>query len=206
MQVSFDVNSIGIVLDLVEQRALGTGFVLLRPNWIVTAKHVVMLNGLPRTEIAILVEAGRLRARVHAVHPEVDLAVLELLEPAVCKTPLFPSYAGFTGSNGMLSLGYSPTLSKQSSPGAGVVNGYPIASYETVVRERSGGNEEVITFKAPASEGGNSGSPVLGNGGGVVGVVIENFIENGVTLARATSLVPLLRGILFTEDWRAAAQ
>ena len=200
MEVSFDVNSIGIVLDLAEHRALGTGFALLRPNWYVTAKHVVVVDRMPRREIAILVQAGRQRARVHAMHPEVDLAVIELLDPPVCKTPLFPSYAGFTGSKGMLSLGYSPTLSGQSAP-AGVVNGYPITSYETVVRERNTGHEDVITFNAPTSEGGNSGSPVLGTGGGVVGVIIENYVDDGKTLARATSLVPLLRGLLFIQDW-----
>jgi hypothetical protein len=60
-------------------------------------------------------------------------------------------------------------------------------------RERSGLTEEVVVFESSLSEAGFSGGPVFGMGGGVVGVVIENW-ETG---SRATAVKPLLDKLEF---------
>ncbi len=200
MQISFDVHSLGVVLDLAEEKALGTGFALLRPMWIVTAKHVVLIDGIPRTNLGFLSGAVTVSAKPYAIHPEVDLAVIELLTPTPCKVPMYPSYVGFTATDGLLSIGYFPSKSNNAS-GLRVMEGYPITGHTTEIRERAFGSEEIITFNAPVSEGGNSGSPVFGAGGGVVGVVIENSSPNGSPVARATSLVPLLHGLMYDPQW-----
>jgi S1-C subfamily serine protease len=213
MQFSFDVNALGVIVDLEEGKALGTGFSLLQPGWVVTAKHVVLVDsrtregqlrgGLPRRRLAFQSEGAAIPARVHAVHPEVDLAVVELIESSRCKVPFYPSYAGFTAADGLFSLGYSPTLTNWPVGPRIAMQGHPITKYTSEIRERSTGPEDVIEFEASVSEGGNSGCPVFGSGGGVVGVVLENYkTPSGVTIARATSLVPLLRGLLFRQKWR----
>jgi hypothetical protein len=70
-----------------------------------------------------------------------------------------------------------------------------VPSFTTERRERSDGQEDLVVFESTLSESGHSGGPVFGSGGGVVGVIIENW-ETG---SRATSLVPLLRDLVFRD-------
>jgi hypothetical protein len=73
-----------------------------------------------------------------------------------------------------------------------VVTVNAIESFSIEVRERQELHEEIIVFDASFSEGGHSGGPIFGTGGGVVGAVIENFYIGGRLKARATSLAPLV--------------
>jgi hypothetical protein len=202
MQVSFDRNAIGVVIDVAGCRALGTAFVFMRNDWALTAKHVVQQEGLFRSNLAIQSLDGTREVSVLAVHPEIDIAVLRLSSPALCSRPLFPAFAGFADSEGLIAIGYFPTKSKQA--GKLILEGYPIARYEIEARERALSSEETIRFHAPASEGGNSGSPVLGASSGVVGMVIEHRGDDANRVATATSLSPLLAGLSFDPDWRAS--
>jgi hypothetical protein len=68
-----------------------------------------------------------------------------------------------------------------------LVNHVPAFTVE--VREREGLNEELVVFNAPRSEGGHSGGPIMGEGGGVVGVVIQNYVENGTLRRVARALL-----------------
>src|SRR5215813_14402177 len=71
-------------------RGRGTGFAFLRPGWVVTAKHVVGKQP-PAEPLQLLFREGPARpARVLFAHPQVDLAVLEVLGEAPCWTPFLP--------------------------------------------------------------------------------------------------------------------
>jgi hypothetical protein len=72
-----------------------------------------------------------------------------------------------------------------------------IPKFEVEFRERGAFKEEIIVFDAPFSEGGHSGGPIFGAGGGVVGVMIQNFYDGPVLRARATGLAPILVHLTF---------
>ncbi len=76
-----------------------------------------------------------------------------------------------------------------------LINHIPV--FTTEIRERKGFNEELVVFEAPWSEGGHSGGPIFGEGGGVVGVVIQNYRENQTLKARGTSLASLISELRF---------
>lgn len=54
-----------------------------------------------------------------------------------------------------------------------MVNEVEVANYKCERRERDEGVEYVLSFKSEYGEGGHSGGPVLGTGGGVVAVITE---------------------------------
>jgi S1-C subfamily serine protease len=199
---SIGMYSIQIVWDLNEKRPLATSFSFLRPNWVVTAKHVVMHQDLPRRSLGVQFGRGlSSRAKVYAVHPRLDVAVLQLLDESPCNNPLFPSYARFTGQKGLVSIGYVPSLNNNAKDER-VIFANIVEEWEVERRSRDDSVEEIIVFDSPHVEPGHSGGPMIGEGGGVVGVVIQNLVEAGVPRARATSIVSLLDGLDFTPDWQ----
>ena len=60
----------------------------------------------------------------------------------------------------------------------------------------------MIIFEAPYAEGGFSGGPILGEGGGVAGLIIDNFSVDGKIFARATSILSLLGELRFSSEWK----
>ena len=193
--ISIDQNAVSLVLDGAERRPLGTGFSLIRPNWIVTAKHVALKDGLSRTQLLIGPSNSQpsIPARLLYAHPQVDLAVLEI-DKHLCDRPLYPAHHSLAGSRGLICAGFAPSKST-SEAGTVLVNHIP--SFTVEVRERRSLKEELVVFDAPYSEGGYSGGPIFGEGGGVVGVIIQNYSENGTLRARGTSLAPLISELRF---------
>ena len=195
---SFDIRSIGLVRDNDSGKLLGTAFSFVRPRWYVTAKHVVVDYGQQREKLSVVIDGQQAtRAKVFFVHPELDLAVIEL-ERAVCEYPLFPGHHQLAGTKGLISGGYSP--SKKHPNGKPVVNLVHIKSFKEETRERAALNEETIVFEAPESEGGNSGGPIFDSGGSVVGAVIQNFWSGDVLFARGTSIIPLTNHLSFSQE------
>lgn len=193
--ISIDQNAVSLVLDGAERRPLGTGFSLIRPNWIVTAKHVVLEDGLSRAQLLIGPSNRQpsIPARLLYAHPQIDLAVLEI-DKRLCDRPLYPAHHSLAGSRGLICAGFAPSKST-SEAGTVLVNHIP--SFTVEVRERLNLKEELVVFDAPYSEGGHSGGPIFGEGGGVVGVIIQNYSENGTLRARGTSLAPLIEELHF---------
>ena len=54
LKFTIDGRSIYLIIDEDLNQPLGTGFAFLRPRWIVTAKHVVVDQGLPRSNLTAL--------------------------------------------------------------------------------------------------------------------------------------------------------
>lgn len=196
LSVTIDRHSLAYIGVAKTKKILGTGFFCLRPDWVFTAKHVVIDDyGHPRTDLAIWpLDLEGFPSTVIYTHPEVDLAVLQYSRTQGIK-PLFAGYSSLTGSKGLICVGYSPTQSKLQEAAVLYVNS--VVQFENESRERHFGLEELVVFEAAYSEGGHSGGPLLGEGGAVVGVVIQNFSANGKTYARATSLHPLLAVLRF---------
>jgi len=170
-------------------RGHGTGFAFLRPTWIVTAKHVVA--GQPLSEpLRLLFRQGiSLPARVLFAHPQVDLAVLEVLCDSPCRAPLLPGATAPAGS--LLCVGYKPSVSDKD---AGRYTSFVsrVDSYERSTRQRDGYEETLYIFPAPEGEPGHSGGPLLAPGGAVIGVVVDGITLAGQHVMRATCIAALL--------------
>lgn len=192
MAITFTIDqlALSLVIDSNERRVLGTAFSFIQPNWVLTAKHVVLVDGLPRRQLLVLsLNQPSIPARVLFAHPQVDLAVL-VLECGLCQRPLFPAHHSLAGSSGLVCAGYAPSKSALGGPAVLYINEIP--SFAVEVRDRHNLNEEVIVFDAPFSEGGHSGGPIFGSGGGVVGAIIQNFHVGSKLRARGTSLAPIV--------------
>lgn len=194
LTIHIDKYSLCIIVDKNENKALGTGFVFIKTNWIVTAKHVVVKDDEIRNNLQLLhLNEKPVSTSVLFVHPIYDLAVLTT-DDLLCKKPLFPSYEEFTGRKGLICCGYSPSKSINNELSF-FVNSVP--NYQLVIRSRDYGDEKLLFFDAPFAEGGHSGGPLLGEGAGVVAVVIEGFKLNDHYIVKATSILPLLEFLKF---------
>ena len=195
---TIDQDAITLVMESGLGRPLGTGFSFIKPSWIATAKHVVLFNGLPRQDLGVAaLGKPAIKGRVLFAHPQVDLAVLET-ESAVCMRPLFPSHHSLAGAGGLVCAGYAP--SKTAEHGAYVVFVNEIPRFDVELRERDGLNEDLVVFDAEFSEGGHSGGPIFGSGGGVVGAIVESFRQESRLLARGTSLLPIVHYLGFPHE------
>ena len=196
-------DSLFLLCDDEEHRALATAFCFIRPEWVVTAKHAVLDMDIPRRNLSLLSRRnGRLRVSVLFLHPSHDLAVLRIDGQSPCDVPLFPGFESYTGRNGLICCGYAPSLSDREGRRY-TLHLNRITSYECEKRTRHTGEEALIVFDAPWMEGGHSGGPVLGEGGGVAAVMIELVrSDDGVVRARATSILHLLRYLTFGSSGR----
>ena len=199
MKFTIDKQALCIVIDKEIGKALGTGFSFLKENWVITAKHVVIYEGLPRKQLELsFIDNENVKANIIAVHPEIDLALLEYEGPPLCKKPLMPGYHEFGSSNQLIMTGYSPT---QSDPSGLIVKVDLIEGFEVEERERED-TEITIHFKAEFSEGGNSGGAILGEGGNVVAVTIQTYFKGDEKYCIATSIRAIMKNIEFGSTWQ----
>lgn len=186
-----DPSAISIVVDEDLHKPLGTGFYFLQPHFFVTAKHVVEYRetGDLRTNLVLMQDGPNYpRCKVFFRHPSLDLAVLTVDRPR-CGVPLYPSDQRLSGRHGLQYWGYAPALSDKRAHRY-VVAVVDIPSYECdPPRERADGLEWILRFDSDLSEGGHSGGPVLGAGGGVVAVITEGH-AGWVRATEIRSLLP----------------
>ncbi len=99
LTINIDGRAVCLIFDDTSQRAIGTGFVFLRPDWVVTAKHVVLEQGLPRSQLSLVFfrREEAIEAQVAVIHPSLDLAVLRLLGQARARRRCFPVMSGTRG-------------------------------------------------------------------------------------------------------------
>lgn len=154
---------------------------------------MVIEHGTWRQNLGLLFKDGTADACVLYADPNIDLAALQL-NGSPCKHPLFPAHKAFAGETGLVTAGYRPTKTMESGGPAIEIN--HVLSFWSELRGLPVGTEEVICFDAQFSEGGHTGGPVLGTGGGVIGAVIENFREGDRLIARATSIAPIVARLL----------
>jgi S1-C subfamily serine protease len=199
LKFSIDRDSIALIVDLEKKTKpqLGTAFVFIQSHWAVTAKHVVIRDGIARPHLALMFPSGaKSEATVLYKHPVIDLAVLLVHHPPPT-IPLFPGHHTFASSDGLIVAGYTPSKNTETGP---TIEFNRIDSFLPLTRGRLEGNEDIIEYDAPFAEGGNSGGPIFGTNAAVVGAVIDDFPESGVRRARATSLESLVRQLRFPAD------
>jgi S1-C subfamily serine protease len=197
LSFTIDAEAISLIAESRPPRVLGTVFAFIRPNWVVTARHVVEDQGLIRENLVVLVKNTWVSARVLYAHPQVDIAVLQT-SIATCDIPLFPAHHKFAGSTGLVVAGYMPSKTDSRNVLAVEVNHIP--NFEIEPRGRADLEEETICFRAPFAEGGNSGGPVFGAGGGVIGLVIQRYGDAEAMFTRATSISPILSRLTFANE------
>lgn len=197
LSFTIDAEAISLIAESRPLRVLGTVFSFIQPSWVVTAKHVVEDQGLIRDNLVVLVKNTWVSATVLYAHPQVDIAVLQT-STATCGIPLFPAHHKFAGSTGLVVAGYMPSKTDPKNGLAVEMNHIP--TFEIESRGRADLEEETICFRAPFAEGGNSGGPVFGAGGGVVGLVIQRYGDAENMFARATSISPLLSRLTFSSS------
>ena len=194
--LKIESTQICIICDSQEKTPqLGTGFFFLRPNWIVTAAHVVLEEfESPRKNLYLEFpdkQGITPSVNVLAIHRENDIALLELAtDEGRCSKPFFPGYDELSVSKGLISLGYTPSRGKTITVSIAKV-------YEKSFRERED-IETVLEFESQHIEGGSSGGPIFGDGGAVLGILINVFTieeEPDKKFARATSISNLMAGI-----------
>jgi S1-C subfamily serine protease len=170
----------------------------LKPDWIVTARHVVSGQPLPQPIQLLFREGLSLPARVLFEHPQVDLAVLEVLGKTRCRAPFMPGDRAPLPS-GLLCIGYKPSVSDKD---AGRYTWFVsrVDSYERSTRQRDGHEENLFIFPAPHGEPGHSGGPLLAPDGVVVGVVIDGITLGGQHVMRATSIAAVLDHLPFGKN------
>jgi S1-C subfamily serine protease len=181
----FDESALCVVKGA---RGTGTGFAFLRPDWIVTAKHVVAADAA--APIALLFRPDLARpARLLFAHPRLDLAVLEVIGEPTGRAPLRPDDRPLCADR-LFCAGYKPSLSDPSS-GRYTTFVSEVDRYERSRRHRDGHEEALFVFPAPDGEPGHSGGPLLTPQGAVIGVLIDGITLGGEHLIRATSIAPL---------------
>src|ERR1700674_1724733 len=112
---TIDKSSVAIIVDQDDIRPIGTAFIFIQPHWAVTAKHVVLREGVPRENLQLLLTSNlKFPAKLLYAHPSIDLAVLSVPD-CPCKFPLFPAHHGFSGSDGLATAGYAPSKTVGSS-------------------------------------------------------------------------------------------
>jgi hypothetical protein len=200
MGIKIDEQAICIIVDGEKNRALGTGFSFLKDNWVVTAKHIVFEDGIEREDIKIsFLNKGSVKAKVLAVHPELDIVILNYKGESKCKRPLMPGYHEFHTMDYLVLAGYSPTESDNTGL---TIMLDKIDDFEIEIRERSF-KETTLHFLAKNAEGGYSGGAIIGAGGNVLAIAINTYYKDEKKYCIATSIGSLMDTITLNDKWNA---
>lgn len=168
----------------------GGGCAFIHSNWILTAKHLVQHEGKTLTEIAVHCQDGSIRtATVLVVEPSADLAILELDSPIACEYPFMPGNLELLRPYGLIQL----ALWLESDADGVTVNleprVHPIAAVDYSTRPDTG--ERVVILDIPGAQRGNSGGPIVAQGGSVVAVTSQLALDERRPTT-ATDVAPIV--------------
>jgi S1-C subfamily serine protease len=169
----------------------GLGFAFLEPRWVVTARHVVR-DQRPGDAVELVFRRGlRSSARIAALHPHVDLAILRVAGDADDIVPLGLPTPG--------SAGVEPAYCLASEAGAPPDEAphdrarlLAVPGFERTRRHRDGREEDLFIFPAPPGGSPRSGGPLLSSDGAAVAVIVDSIDLVGRTYIRATAIGGLI--------------
>lgn len=164
---------------------LGTGFLFMTPQHVLTAFHVVDLGRGLKVKF---LNGKRLAASVVAIDTEHDLALLALESP-VLDAPVLPAHVDLEVGMKVFAIG-NPY--GDASETGGNLEG--LLNYSTAEGAVSAFNADMLQTDALLAPG-NSGGPLLACDGGVVGVadlLLDNRIGFAVRIHRGLELAAKL--------------
>lgn len=148
--------------DNVEDGSLGTGVIVMEDGTILTNYHVIA--GSDRVEV-IFYDGTKANAKVVAVHPHNDLAILK---PEKLPDDLLPATLGSSAQ-----LKYGDDVVAVGFPfgiGPSVTSGIVSGLRREFTGENGAQLRNLIQFDAAINQG-NSGGPLINSAGEVVGIV-----------------------------------
>lgn len=158
----------------------------MRRDWIINAAHVVQVERQNRNTLFAQFTNdidNQVQVKVVAIHKENDIAILQITDvDNPCKQPLYPGYDELSVTHGLICCGYTPSNDQITVTLAQV--------YSKDYRERQS-TEVILEFKSDIFEGGASGGSIFGNGGVVLGIMINQFSREedpNKMFIRATSI------------------
>jgi S1-C subfamily serine protease len=157
----YEARRKSVVKILRPDGGLGTGFLYFSPRHVATAYHVISLG---RGLVVELHDGHRTTAEVVATDREHDLAILELREPVLTAAPLLPRQRVQVGDP-VLAIGHPYGDYAKQEGFAGLLN---FSAAQGIVSAFNDNMIQTDTLVGP----GNSGGPLLGCDGSVVGVAI----------------------------------
>ena len=182
--------------------ALGGGCFFMKPNIVLTARHV--LEGVVERQRPVFLVNGREHGRLTGARPlhfypheNIDLALVEVSNESERPVrPLFPAHHSLSASDGFLAIGYDRDLSCNGT-NSWVLKIERVASFQEEVRTRTDSPVEyILNFSAPWMKPGYSGGPVIAAGGGVAAVLIQQYGdasgESPMSAGRATAVYPVI--------------
>ncbi len=179
-------ESRGSVVRIEDLRSFGAGFVMFSPTYVATAAHVVALG---RPLVVTAADGSHQHAKVVAIDPENDVALLELEHPFPGAAPLVPASAPPVVGSPVLAIGHPLAIGKELR---GRLSG--LLAWTATEGIVSDTNEGYVQMDAPVNPG-NSGGPLLGCDGRVLGVVSQKVNDaEGLALAVSIARVKPLPG------------
>ena len=157
-----------------EPAASGTGFVVSRQGHVLTNHHVI--EGCQ--SVHATVEGSRKLVTVVGTDTENDLAVLQLPAP-VSSMARFRDGRTIRSGDGVVVVGFP--LHGLLASGANITTG-TVSALAGI-----GNNTRFLQITAPVQPG-NSGGPLLDQGGNVVGIVVSKL--NAMKIAKVTGDIP----------------
>ena len=182
--------------------ALGGGCFFVKPNLVLTAKHV--LEGVVEDKRPVFLVNGSAGGRLTGARPlrffphaTVDLALVEVSNESERPVrPLYPAHHSLNATGGFAAIGYDRDLSCNAT-NSWVLKVERVASFREEVRTRTNAPVEyILNFTAPWMKPGYSGGPVIASGGGVAAVLIQQYCDAAddapMSEGRATAVYPIV--------------
>jgi S1-C subfamily serine protease len=207
---SIDKNALCVFVDAQDEanlRPFGTGFFFMRRDLILTAKHVV--DTFFDEPVRIGITNGSTDGKSLGLNPiallrlsSFDLALVQVSTDGLqMDVPLFPSHHRMSKVTGFIGVGFNKSSSDlQAENRNWHLYAHQISDFKTATWEaKSGMKADMIEFPAPWITPGYSGGPLIANGGGVAGVLLEGFCNVDEVnssaekvIGRAVSVAPIL--------------